>query len=228
MVPNIKIFGCKYSVPWVILIILQLTALFLLIATYTTDNWVYGDKIKSSLLYLTYHSQSINIYKETGKVCLNDSNTEKCRLLLGLLSGLYTYTLLSFLSIISIVVWIISAVLLSLKRNSFVFGGFFAFLSLIFYIFSVASWVLCIGVRTQTCKINGDSENSAYLCFGDGFKLNLFVIGLILSVLYFFFLVGGISLKKLDFNYMKIQEESRPTNLELTHLGTCERSAITN
>lgn len=227
MVENIKILGCKYTFPWVIILILQLLILLFLILTYTTENWVYGEKIESSLLSLTYHSQHINIFKETGKACLNNSGTEKCKLLLKLLSGLYTYSILSCISVIFVVFWIISSVFLSLKKNSFVSGSIFGFLSLIFYIFSVASWALHIGVSMQTCKINVDSEHSGFLCFGDGFKFNLFVIGFILFALYLYFLIGGISLKKLDLEYMKIKEESRPRNLDQTHVSTLERSVLT-
>lgn len=207
MVAETKILGCKYEIPWIILILMQLIIIASVCGEFFSSNWIYGNNFESSLTHLSYNSDSFNIVNDTKSICRVNSKTELCQLLIKLQTGFYSFTILTSIGIIFTIAWQISSIFLALKKNSYLIGCISSFLSLIFYIFAAASWGMRMNVNMTTCNNNKSSPKGEFVCFGTGFKLNFYILGFSIFAIYFFFLIGGISLKKLNLQYFKIKEE---------------------
>lgn len=210
MVAETKVLGCKYEIPWIILILMQLIILASVLSAFFTANWIYGNNFESSLIYLEYKSESFNIFKDKNDICIENSKSELCQLLIKLQAGLYSFAILTACGIIFTIVWQIASICLALKKNSYIIGCIFSFLSLISFIFATASWGMRMGVNMNTCSYTKGFKKSEYMCFGSGFKFNFYILGFITLVIYLFFLVGGISLKRLNFLYFQMKTEELP------------------
>ena len=226
---QLKIFGCKFVYFWIFFIILQGLILAGISSTFFTKDWAIGIGMKSSLREITYKNKDYNIMNQIEEICKDSSNSFHCKASQRLLEGEYMYIVFSGISSFASLIWIFCSILLSNQKNYYISGCICGFLALFSYILAVFFWIFKAQVGLSGCKNNAYAASTQTLCFESGFKFNLYLIAYIPFVLYVFFLLGGITLKKLKIGYLSLQEESQSLparGLDETSVHTINRAEI--
>ena len=202
-----KLQTSRLSYYWVFYIFLQGLIIVGIISTFYTQEWTVGLGMKSSLRKISYNDEDYNIIDEVDKICKGSDSSFHCKASKRLLEGEYFYFVFSGISCFFTLMWIVCSVLLSIQKNFYVLGCACGFITFFSYILAVFLWIFRAKVGLNRCENKINAPSSQGLCFGSGFKFNLSVIAYIPVVLYIFFLLGGITLKKLKIGYMSINEE---------------------
>lgn len=229
MEEELKVLGCKFVYFWIFFIILQGFIIVGISSTFYTEDWAIGLGMKSSLREITYNNEDYNIISQIEEICEDSPNSFHCKASKRLLEGEYMYIIFSGISSFSSLIWIICSILLSKQKNYYISGCICGFLAFFSYILAVFFWIVKAQVGLNGCKKNLTTASTQKLCFESGFKFNLYLIAYIPFVLYVFFLLGGITLKKLKIGYMSLQDESSATparGLDETSIHTINRAEI--
>lgn len=224
-----KFFTSRLSYFWMVFILLQGLIVFGIFCTFFTQDWTVGLGMKSSLRKINYNNEDYDIIDEVDKICKGANSSFHCKASKRLLAGECFYLVFSGISCFFTFLWIICSILLFSQRNFYISGCVCGFISFFSYILAVFLWALKVNVGLNRCENQINTPGKQGLCFESGFRFNLYIIAYIPFVLYVFFLLGGITLKKLKVGYMSLNQEPQgmpERGVDETSIHTANRLEI--
>lgn len=197
---------CKFSYPWIIIIVLQLTVLVFIALTFWLTNWAEFNGYSVGVIYFKHDSGYFNVLQDVQKQCRLLNNDSLCKKLEDLKLSFQVYLTCIGFFILCTISWIISSISFIKERHLYRLG----IVSSLGCILSSTSGFLLWAYTSEASLLNcpsSDSSNS--LCLKSGFFINLFsIIGLITFIQIFFILIGKLSLKisKLGYRMTELED----------------------
>jgi hypothetical protein len=186
MIQNIRVGPCDHKSVWLIILILQLTAVALVIGSIFTPIWATTDDGEFGL-YKCDSSCSESNYKEQRKISCSESDfaddfesiTTKnildstCKMFTNLESAFYAYIICAGGSLFFNLVWLISVLTFCSRKSTYICGIIFGSLSLISQILAIAFWISESNTKFNSCSDFPSDGKTPELCADHGIRVGI-------------------------------------------------------
>lgn len=203
---SIKIGRCNHRFAWSLLIILQLSAISLIISSVFTPVWATTENNEFGLYKCNTPCSKDNFRDQRSIVCgqadfstsftsESITNTLKsgCAMFKGLEYGLYAYVICGGASIIFTSIWMVSIFTFCSQKNTFFAGLYLGLLAFLAQSAGVIFWVLQSKTVFQ-CKDFPNDGSQPELCINAGLQLAI-AAGVLLGILNLLYCVIGKLMK---------------------------------
>lgn len=203
---KIALISCKFKYPWMIIIFLQISVLFIAVSSYLNTNWAGNEKYSVGVLIIKHRDSYYNVVKDLSTYCHSGENPQLCQMMKNLWSGFLLYSASLGFYCVFMVLWIISSVSFLVNKNYFALGwisgilcGFSLGIGLVLWIY--ANEISIFGSQ----KNSGDLVNNN-LRLRPGFYNNLLIFVLISFIQLYFIIIGKLVLKLSKLGYEGITQ----------------------
>ena len=204
MIQNIRIGPCDHKSVWLVLLILQLTAIALVIGSIFSPEWATTDDGNFGLFKCDSSCSESN-YKEQRKLScsqydfsedfesINTQNTleSACKMFENLESAFYAYIICAGGSLLFSLTWVASVLTFCSRKATYSCGIIFGSLSLISQILGVAFWLSESNTKFSSCSdfpVNGTTPE---LCASNGIRVAIAAACVYLILLLAYIVLGN-------------------------------------
>ena len=189
---------CGHFFTWMLFLLLQISAIGLVIASVFVTDWVSTTDFSSGLYKCSDKICEKSSYlDQANQVCGTDSSTSECKLFRGLEYGMMAYLICASVAVIATFLWVMPSIFFICGKNCCCSGLIFGTIALLAQLAGVIAYALLTNIRLMDCHASVASDKQPYMCAEIGYDLAVAGAADYVLIMLFYIICGCSTMTKL-------------------------------
>ena len=196
---------CRQGLTWTLFLLLQISAIGLVVASVLVPDWVSSTNFSSGLYECSDISCAKSNYSdEANLMCDSNSSSSDCKLYRGLEYGMMAYLICAGVAVIATILWIMPSICFLCQKNCCIPGVIFGTIAVLAQIAGVITYALEANLRFMDCHASVANDKQPYLCVEMGYQLAIAAAADYIVIMFFYIACGCSTRNQLQ----KISKEN--------------------
>ena len=221
---------CRHGLAWTLFLLLQISAIGLVIASVLVTDWVSSTDFSSGLYKCSDKiCEKSNYSDQASQVCDMNGSSSECKLFRGLEYGMMAYLICAGVAVIATILWIMPSLCFMCRKNYCASGVIFGTIALLAQIAGVIAYALEANLMFMDCNASVATDKQPNLCAEIGYKLAIAGAVDYIVIMFFYIVCGCSTRNKLQEISKENINQSEMNNHSTEHVNhPVERNEVSN